>query len=117
MNQHFQRIIDDATARLTDLTKEAQQTADKARKELGMLSEFAENIPHQMLDTCSHIFVGELKYDEENKYSWSSSKDAKLTVCGVTVDFMPWDNHRAGPRKMEMKPGKYRAVVVLQKVE
>lgn len=117
MNEHFKRIIDDAEGRLTELKKEAEQAADKARKELGMLSEFAENIPAQMLNTCSQIFVAELNYSEENKYMWSSYHDAKLTVCGVTHDFLPYDNRLGGPRKLEMKPGKYRVVVTLQKVE
>lgn len=117
MNEHFARIISDAEARLTALKKEAEQAADEARKKLGMLSEFAENIPSQMLNTCAHIFVAELRYDEENKYSWNGSNEAKLSVCGVTADFMPWDPHRGGPRKMDMKQGKYRAIVVLQKVE
>ncbi len=117
MNEHFKRIIDDAETRLTELKKEAEQAADNARKQLGMLSEFAENMPSQMLDTCAQIFVGEMNFGEENKYMWSTYHDAKITICGVSHDFMTWEGSRGGSRKMEVKPGKYRVIVTLQKVE
>lgn len=118
MNPHFQRIISEAEERLTLLKKEAEHAADNARKSLGTLAAFAENVPSQMLDTCAEIFVGELVFDDDNKYNWQNgSHEAKLSVSGSTIDFLPYDARRGQPKKIQMKAGRYRVVVTLQKAE
>jgi len=106
MNEHFKRILDEATARLDTSLKEAQNAVVRAKKEMTALAEFGETLPHTLLDKFNMIMTGEQQFDGGNWYQSTVS----LRVGG----------YHEIPLGIEIKQplrGKYRAIVLLQKLD
>jgi urate oxidase len=110
MNEHLKRIMDDGMVQLTDAKKKADEALAKAKRDMGTLVEFAETLPQRMLDKMSHVFVGQLDYRDG---SFSRPEEAYVQIGGVQEHFIRYDS----VRKLDPMKGKYRVIVVLQKMD
>jgi hypothetical protein len=105
MNEHFKRILDDATTRLDTSLKDAQGAVARAKKEMTALAEFSEHLPHAFLDKFNHLMVGEYQFNPGN---WTPDS----AYLGVGF-------HRVMVNPAIQNPlvGKYRVIVLLQKMD
>ncbi len=103
MNEAFKRILDDAILRIDESDKKVRDAAVQAKKDLRAVAEFAESLPHRMLDTMSVLATGELNFEQWYHY------EAYLNVGGQQTPLQ-------GGLRTPLK-GKYRAIVILQKME
>ena len=110
MNDQLRRIMDDGIARLIETKKQADEAFARAKRDMGTLVEFAEQLPQKMLDKCSNIFVGELNFYAGGCFQ---ERQASVNIGGAEERFIPYD----GSKKLEPMKGKYRVIVVLQKME
>lgn len=104
MNEAFKRVFDEAIAKIDESDKKAREAAVQAKKDLRALSEFAESLPHRMLDTMSAFATAEIKFDERN---WCNY-EASLGIGGHST--------RLDGFRLPLN-GKYRAIVILQRME
>jgi hypothetical protein len=109
MNQNFKHILDDAMAQLADSKKKADEAYARAKRDLGTLSEFAESLPQKMIDQMSKVFVGELDFQDGEYFR---PEEASVKIGGKEEYFVRYDS----VRKLEPMKGKYRVIVVLQKL-
>ena len=107
MNEHFKRILDEATTRLDTSLKDAQNAVTRAKKEMSALAEFGEHLPHAFLEKFNHLMVGE--FEARNDY-WNESR------YGHNIDFGGTTAQVNPPIKGPLK-GKYRVIVLLQKMD
>jgi hypothetical protein len=103
MNDHFKRILDDAAAQLDSSLKDAETAVARAKKEMAGLAEFAERLPHDFLDKCNHLLVGEREFDGSSLYG--------STYLSVGCNQIPLTPEIKLPLK-----GKYRVIMLIQKI-
>lgn len=110
MNQHFKSVIDDGIASVVEAKKKAEDAVAKAKRDLGVLAELSESLPHKILDKASSFFIGELNYEH-----WDSNRngEAYISIGGLQEHFMRYDS----PRKLSPMKGRYRVIVMLEKVD
>jgi len=108
MNEALKRILDDAVQRITDSEKKARDAAAQAKKDLQAVADFAESLPHRILDTMSVLATAEFAWDD-GKQPWYSNHYAELQIGGQQVRL-------EGGLRTPLK-GKYRAIVILQRLE
>lgn len=106
MNEAFRRILDDAVAKIEAADKQARDAAVQAKKDLRAVAEFAESLPHRMLDTMSVLTTCEFDWNGPDQW------------CNYGPDLSIGGQQRRleGGFRTPLK-GKYRAIVILQKIE
>lgn len=110
MNEHLKRLADEHMAQLNEAKKKADEAFARAKRDLGSLAEFAEQLPQRILDRCSEIFVGEIEYPEG---CYFRPDECRVNVGGQEEYFIRGDR----PRRLSPMKGKFRVILVLQKIE
>lgn len=110
MNEHFKNIIDDSMAVLIEAKKKAEDAVAKAKRDMGVLAELSESLPHKILDKASSFFIGELNYEH-----WDENRngEAYVSIGGKQEHFTRYDS----PRKLPPMKGRYRVIVMLEKMD
>jgi hypothetical protein len=106
MNEAFKRILDDAITKLDEADKKAREAAVQAKKDLRQVAEFAESLPHRMLDSMAVLTTAEFDWSENNKWYQGYNR---LEIGGQGKELQ-------GGLRTSLN-GKYRAIVILQKME
>lgn len=109
MNEHFKNIIDDGMAVLIDARKKAEDAVAKAKRDMGVLAELSESLPHRILDKASLFFIGEMNFHgEEHRLD-----EAYISIAGKQEHFLTYNS----PRKLPPMKGRYRVIVMLEKMD
>jgi len=108
MNEALKRILDDAVQRITDSEKKARDAAAQAKKDLQAVADFAESLPHRILDTMSVFGVTEFNWDD--KRPWQPGYGYAELHIGCQAQ-------KLGGGFNTPLTGKYRAIVILQRME
>jgi len=111
MHETFRRIITEGEERLEvekekirSSSKSASEIVERAKQDMAALSKFAEDLPNRMMDKFSHVLTGDLHVGSPSTY-------AHLEFCGGRTDLRGlWGIN-------DLKPGKYRAIVIIQKID
>lgn len=109
MNEAFKRILDDAVLRIEEADKKARDAAVQAKKDLRGIADFAESLPHRILDTMAVLATTEFNWDERNPWHSYGHNGGELTIGGQ-------QGRLEGGLRTPLK-GKYRAIVILQKMD
>lgn len=114
MNKSLKAIIDEGVKELEGLAEsvarrdeQAREIIERCKADMAALVRFAEDLPQKMLDKMSLVMTTDFNFGMgHGQASWSS-----LEICG----------QRQGLRGMfggdDKIQGKYRAVVILSKVD
>lgn len=109
MNEHFKNIIDDGMAVLIEAKKKAEDAVAKAKRDMGVLAELSESLPHRILDKASSFFIGEMDFQgEAHRFD-----EAYISIAGKQEHFVRYDS----PRKLPPMKGRYRVIVMLEKMD
>jgi hypothetical protein len=109
MNEAFKRILDDAVLRIEEADKKAREAAVQAKKDLRGIADFAETLPHRILDTMSVLATTEFNWSDQNPWHSYGGSGGNLEIGGQ-------QGRLEGGLRMPLK-GKYRAIVILQKMD
>lgn len=110
MNEHFKRILDEGIAQITDAKKKADDAVVKAKRDMAAVAELAETLPQKMLEKMSELFVGEVDFPEGH---FSRPDECWLQIGGKQEHFIRYDS----VRKLKPMKGRYRVILVVQKVD
>jgi di/tripeptidase len=119
MHESLKRIIEEGMAHLEDRNqsieanaKAASMIVDEAKKNMAALAHFAEDLPTKMLERFSHLLTGELDLTQQGAYAMGSYSNARLDIRGSCATLYGVLGDKNQPDK-----GRYRAIVILQKVD
>ena len=115
MHEAFKRIISEGVGQLDahvklmrSETEGCLRRVEDAKADMAALSKFAEDLPSAMLDKFSDLLIGQVRLADPPPFAGTGA--VNLQISGQYVSLSGW------PPDKQLS-GRYRVIVILQKVD